>query len=164
MWAMFSYNIFFLSFLLLHIHAHTRKKTINRHMIYWTFHPNQFYFRSQINYVNSDIRSTPNQSKSFRVLQQITDTMKSDPTESVALNKPAELHQPHYSRPLGPNDMNEHQLRKMKLNDGNYTAFFLFIFYFDPNGIVIQSSSVRRWHLCDSQCLSLISTKIMRFF
>ncbi|XP_031619249.1 uncharacterized protein LOC116338259 [Contarinia nasturtii] len=66
----------------------------------------------------SDIRSTaPNQSKSFRVLQQITDTMKMDPNESAALNKPAELHQPHYSRPLGPNDMNEHQLRKMKLND-----------------------------------------------
>lgn len=66
---------------------------------------------------NSDARSTPNQSKSFRVLQQITDTMKMDPQE---YKKPAELHQPHYSRPLGPNDMNEHQLRKLKLNDGKY--------------------------------------------
>lgn len=68
--------------------------------------------------LDSDARSTPNQSKSFRVLQQITDTMKVDPDESVALSKPAELHQPQYSRPLGPNDMNEHQLRKMKLGDG----------------------------------------------
>lgn len=71
--------------------------------------------------VNSDARSTPNQSKSFRVLQQITDTMKLDPKEKVALSQPAELHQPHYSRPLGPNDMNEHQLRKIQLNDqSNY--------------------------------------------
>lgn len=65
----------------------------------------------------SDARSTPNQSKSFRVLQQITDTMKVDPNEVAAYSQPAELHQPHYSRELGPNDMNEHQLRKMKLND-----------------------------------------------
>lgn len=65
----------------------------------------------------SDARSTPNQSKSFRVLQQITDTMKTDPAEISALNKPAELQQAHYARPLGPNDMNEHQLRKLKLND-----------------------------------------------
>lgn len=44
--------------------------------------------------------------------------MKLDPNESAALRQPAELHQPHYSRPLGPQDMNEHQLRKMKLNEG----------------------------------------------
>lgn len=69
---------------------------------------------------SSDARTAqPNQSKSFRVLQQITDTMNMDPDESVALKKPAELHQPQYSRPLGPNDMNEHQLRKMKLNEGS---------------------------------------------
>lgn len=68
--------------------------------------------------MNSDARSTPNQSKSFRVLQQITDTVPLDKDEKVALTKPAELHQPHFSRPLGPNDMNEHQLRKLKLNDG----------------------------------------------
>lgn len=44
--------------------------------------------------------------------------MKTNPDEPTAVKKPAELHQPHYSRPLGPNDMNEHQLRKLKLNDG----------------------------------------------
>lgn len=70
----------------------------------------------------SDARSTPNQSKSFRVLQQITDTMKMNPNETAAFAQPAELHQPHYSRELGPNDMNEHQLRKLKLNDnGNWS-------------------------------------------
>ena len=44
--------------------------------------------------------------------------MKLDPNETAALRQPVELHQPHYSRPLGPQDMNEHQLRKMKLNEG----------------------------------------------
>lgn len=72
------------------------------------------------------------------MLQQITDTMKDDPNESVALSKPAELHQPQYSRPLGPNDMNEHQLRKMKLNNGkmivkirlnHFIHNLVFIFY-----------------------------------
>lgn len=75
----------------------------------------------------SDARSIPNQSKSFRVLQQITDTMKMDPNETTALQQPAELHQPHYSRPLGPQDMNEHQLRKMKLNEGNTLQKKIFI-------------------------------------
>lgn len=49
--------------------------------------------------------------------------MKLDPNETVAFTKPAELHQPHYSRPLGPDNMNEHQLRKLKLNDGKYRNF-----------------------------------------
>lgn len=44
--------------------------------------------------------------------------MKLDPNETAALRQPAELHQPHYSRPLGPQDMTEHQLRKMTLNEG----------------------------------------------
>lgn len=52
-----------------------------------------------------------------------------DPNEKAALSKPAELHQPHYSRPLGPNDMNEHQLRKMKLNDQNQGKPGQIIFY-----------------------------------
>lgn len=73
--------------------------------------------KKKTNKICSDARSTPNQSKSFRVLQQITDTMKIDPAELCALHKPAELQQAHYARPLGPNDMNEHQLRKLKLND-----------------------------------------------
>lgn len=64
---------------------------------------------------NSDSRQTPNQSKSFRVLQQITDSM--DKAEYDDLMKPAELHQPLHSRPLGPNDMNEHQLRKLQINN-----------------------------------------------
>lgn len=32
-------------------------------------------------------------------------------------NQPAELQQPHYSRPLGPGNMTEAQLRKLNLID-----------------------------------------------
>lgn len=101
------------------------------------------------NEICSDARSAPtppNQSKSFRVLQQITDTMKMDPDESVALKKPAELHQPHFSRPLGQNDMNEHQMRKMKLNEGAFWSFcfnkmcrLIWTFHFsDPNKVSFE--------------------------
>lgn len=63
----------------------------------------------------SDARTAPNQSKSFRVLQQITDTLKND--FDVDDGQPAELQQPQYSRPLGPDDMTEAQLRKLNLID-----------------------------------------------
>lgn len=59
--------------------------------------------------------STPSQSKSFKVLQKITDTEKANPIDDS--NQVAELQQPHYSRPLGPADMNENQLRKLNLNE-----------------------------------------------
>lgn len=64
----------------------------------------------------SDSRTTPNQSKSFRVLQQITDTLKHDPIDND-VSHGAELQQPHYSRTIGQNDINENQMRKMRLND-----------------------------------------------
>lgn len=87
---------------------------------------------------DSDARSAPpNQSKSFRVLQQITDTMKMDPNESIALKKPAELHQPHYARPLGQNDMNEQQMRKMKLNEGTLESNKNLSFHFKRMSILI---------------------------
>lgn len=79
------------------------------HYITSLLHPNH------IN-LSSDQRGTPNQSKSFRVLQKITDTYNDDPYQNGS-DQPAELQQPHYSRPLGPNDMNEGQFRKMRLND-----------------------------------------------
>lgn len=62
--------------------------------------------------------SGPNQSKSFRVLQKITDTMKDEPLE-VYDDQPAELQQPHYARPLGPADMNENQLRKLNMSESD---------------------------------------------
>lgn len=55
--------------------------------------------------------SSPNQSKSFRVLQKITDH------DTETANMPAELQGPQYSKPLGPADMNENQLRKLQLNE-----------------------------------------------
>lgn len=57
----------------------------------------------------------PNQSKSFRVLQHITDTAErlstASPSSSAALvsSEPAELHEPHYARALGPADGNQYK-------------------------------------------------------
>ena len=62
---------------------------------------------------NSWSNSGPNQSKSFKVLQRITDSIPNEPV--VNYNEPAELQQPHYARPLGPENMNENQLRKLNL-------------------------------------------------
>lgn len=61
--------------------------------------------------------SAPNQSKSFRVLQKITDH------ETENANMPAELQGPQYSKPLGPADMNENQLRKLQLNESEMRRF-----------------------------------------
>lgn len=60
---------------------------------------------------------TPNQSKSFKVLQKITDTEKDKQLPIEDTNQVAELQQPHYSRPLEPADMNEKQLRKLNLSE-----------------------------------------------
>lgn len=46
----------------------------------------------------------------------MTDTI-ADGQTSEEDTGPAELQQPHYSRPLGPADMNENQLRKLQLSD-----------------------------------------------
>lgn len=53
----------------------------------------------------------PNQSKSFRVLQHITDTAERMSTNSpVAISSDqAELHEPHYARALGPADGNQYK-------------------------------------------------------
>jgi hypothetical protein len=65
---------------------------------------------------------TPNQSRSFRVLQKITDTQGNDDVDNNNANsqqeeQPSLLQQPHYARPLGPGDMNETQLRRLQLNE-----------------------------------------------
>lgn len=51
------------------------------------------------------------------MLQQITDTLKNDPFDVHDVSHGAELQQPHYSRTIGQNDINENQMRKMRLND-----------------------------------------------
>ncbi|CAO1307363.1 unnamed protein product [Diamesa serratosioi] len=74
--------------------------------------------------VNSGL-GTPNQSRSFRVLQQITDTFGGDDDSNSADEKveteedPMEIQQPLFSRPLGPNDMNENQLRRLQMSDND---------------------------------------------
>lgn len=56
----------------------------------------------------------PNQSKSFRILQKITDTFADTPDQEN--DEPAVEVQAHYSKPLGPSDMNENQLKKLQLS------------------------------------------------
>lgn len=54
--------------------------------------------------------SGPNQSKSFRVLQHITDTAERNAERNAAelvASGPAELQAPHYARTLGPNEGNQ---------------------------------------------------------
>lgn len=55
----------------------------------------------------------PNQSKSFKILQKITDT---NIENEIQDDQPMVYQQPHYARPLGPNDMNENQLRKLQIS------------------------------------------------
>lgn len=51
------------------------------------------------------------------MLQKITDH------ETENANLPAELQGPQYSKPLGPADMNENQLRKLQLNENEMRRF-----------------------------------------
>lgn len=59
------------------------------------------------------------------MLQQITDTFGGDDDSNSADEKveteedPMEIQQPLFSRPLGPNDMNENQLRRLQMSDND---------------------------------------------
>lgn len=57
--------------------------------------------------------TTPNQSKSFRILQKITDTIDMLDKEAE-LYSAAEPQPPQFARQM---DFNEQQLRRMQLND-----------------------------------------------
>jgi hypothetical protein len=64
----------------------------------------------------------PVQSRSFKILQQVTNTFGSDSDENEAEqqridNEPMREQQPLFSRPLGPDEMNESQLRRMMSGD-----------------------------------------------
>jgi hypothetical protein len=62
----------------------------------------------------------PNQSRSFRVLQKITDTQADDEngTQNEPVDdQPPQLQQAQFSRPLQYTDMNENQLRRLQLNE-----------------------------------------------
>lgn len=58
--------------------------------------------------------TTPNQSKSFRILQKITDTID-------FLDKEADLYSPEPPQFARQMDFNEQQLRRMQLNDQDMT-------------------------------------------
>lgn len=71
----------------------------------------------------------PTQSRSFKILQQVTGTLNnddSDDNESKPKNKsdedddvPMQEQRAIFSRPLGPNDMNESQLKRMQFSDND---------------------------------------------
>lgn len=63
----------------------------------------------------------PVQSRSFKILQQVTNTFGSESDENEAEqqridNEPMREQQPLYSRPLGPDEMTESQMRRMQLS------------------------------------------------
>lgn len=84
--------------------------------------------------INSDPRSPPsprmnafgppNQSRSFKILQQVTNTFGNESDENEAEqqrvdHEPMREQLPLYSRPLGPDEMNESQMRRMQLSDND---------------------------------------------
>lgn len=88
-------------------------------------------------YFNSDPRGgppsprmnalgAPTQSRSFKILQQVTGTLGDDDSDDNSNeSKPKEDDGPMqeqraiFSRPLGPQDMNESQLRRLQLSDND---------------------------------------------
>lgn len=66
----------------------------------------------------------PNQSRSFKILQQVTNTFGNDSDDNDSEqqridNEPMQEQQPLYSRPLGPDEMNESQMRRLNLTDND---------------------------------------------
>jgi hypothetical protein len=70
----------------------------------------------------------PTQSRSFKLLQQVTGTIgddSDDSNESKPSNKhedddaPMQEQRPIFSRALGPNDMTESQLRRLQMSDSD---------------------------------------------
>lgn len=66
----------------------------------------------------------PCQSRSFKILQQVTNTFGNDSDESEAEqqridNEPMREQHPLFSRPLGPDEMNETQMRRLQLSEND---------------------------------------------
>jgi hypothetical protein len=71
----------------------------------------------------------PTQSRSFKILQQVTGTMGDESDDNSNESKPKsntdddeesmQEQRPIFSRPLGPNDMNESQLKRLQLSDND---------------------------------------------
>lgn len=66
----------------------------------------------------------PNQSRSFKILQHVTNTFdeESDENETEQRkidNEPMQEQRPLYSRPLGPDEMNDTQMRRLQLSEND---------------------------------------------
>lgn len=67
----------------------------------------------------------PNQSRSFKILQQVTNTFGNDSSDEnegeqqQIDNEPMREQQPLFSRPLGPDEMNENQMRRLQLSEND---------------------------------------------
>lgn len=66
----------------------------------------------------------PCQSRSFKILQQVTNTFGNDSDESEAEqqridNEPMREQQPLFSRPLGPDELSETQMRRLQLSEND---------------------------------------------
>jgi hypothetical protein len=66
----------------------------------------------------------PNQSRSFKILQQVTNTFGAESDESEAEQQridqqPMQEQRPLFSRPLGPDELAETQLKRMQLSESD---------------------------------------------
>lgn len=67
----------------------------------------------------------PCQSRSFKILQQVTNTFGNDSADESEVeqqridNEPMREQQPLFSRPLGPDEMNETQMRRLQLSEND---------------------------------------------
>lgn len=66
----------------------------------------------------------PNQSRSFKILQHVTNTFGDDDEENETEqrridNEPMQEQRALYSRPLGPEDLNENQMRRLQLSESD---------------------------------------------
>ena len=71
-----------------------------------------------------NVGGPPNQSRSFKILQHVTNTLTDDSDENEAEqqridNEPMREQKPLYSRPLGPDELNENQMRRMQLSEND---------------------------------------------
>lgn len=81
--------------------------------------------------------TTPNQSKSFRILQKITSTEDDNEDLANETNQPAELQRPHYSRQMMASPQQQtnnaaiEQLHRMQQNSERVRQGKCFIFFYD---------------------------------
>ena len=66
----------------------------------------------------------PNQSRSFKMLQQVTNTFGEDSEENEMEqqridNEPMMEQQALFSRPLGPDEMNDSQVRRLQMSESD---------------------------------------------